>query len=56
MCRYHTKAVADESYAFLKSMIEPGADVNRVSGLCHKTPKEAHKDRGAWLMWGELFR
>ena len=56
MGRYHTKAGADESYAFLKSMIELGADVNRVSGLCHKTPKEAHKDRGAWLVWGELFR
>ena len=56
MGRYHTKAVADESYAFLKRMIEPGADVNRVSGLGHKTPKEAHKDQGAWLMWGELFQ
>ena len=56
MGRYHTKAVADEYYAFLKRMIEPGADVNRVSGFCHKTPKEEHKDRGAWLMWGELFR
>ena len=56
MGRYHTKAGADESHAFLKRMIEPGADVNRVSGLCHKTPKEAHKDQGAWLMWGELFR
>ena len=56
MGRYHTKAGEDESYAFLKRMIELGADVNRVSGLCHKTPKEAHKDRGAWLMWGELFR
>ena len=56
MGRYHTKAVADESHAFLKRMIEPGADVNRVSGLCHKTPKEAHKDQGVRLMWGELFR
>ena len=56
MGRYHTKAVADESYAFLKRMIELGADVNWVSGFCYKTPKEEHKDQGVWLMWGELFR
>ena len=56
MGRYHTKAGADESYAFLKSMIELGADVNWVSGFCYKTQKEEHKDQGVWLMWGELFR
>lgn len=53
---YHTKAGADESHAFLKRMKEPGADVNRVSGFCHKTPKEAHKDQGVRRMWGELFQ
>ena len=53
---YHTKAGADESHAFLKRMKEPGADVNRVFGFCHKTPKETHKDQGVRRMWGELFQ
>jgi hypothetical protein len=53
---YNTRAGADEAHAFLKRMKEPGADVNRVSGFCHKTPKEAHKDQGVRCMWGELFQ
>jgi hypothetical protein len=53
---YNTRAGADESHAFLKRMKEPGADVNRVSGFCRKTPKEAHKDQGVRRMWGELFQ
>ena len=40
----------------LNLIIYDDADVNRVSGFCHKTPKEAHKDQGVRRMWGELFR